>query len=482
MPELNGLDAGFVYSETADQPLTCPCLFILRPRPGVEPARPITLDELRAHVASRLPMLPMLRWRLARAPLGMSRPFFVEDPAFDLEYHVRQVSVPAPGGRAELDRLVADGAERRLDLRHPGWQMSLIDGLADGSQAVEVRVHHAMVDGLSMITIAARLFSDGEPTPGAVKAMARGPPHARAVARALVRDAVADHWRGLGRLPGRVKDTSSRLEQLKAREQESSITVPALGKDTPTTPLNNAYSNRRVWARGLISLDDVRFVRRTSGLTVDAVMLAVASGSLRAYLSARGDLPEQSLTANVPVLADPENADSRFWGNRFGDYLATLATDEDDPWARLLRIGEVAKESRQRLEILGPETIVRWLDYVPSAIGDPGGAYLGRRRRQRRDKVSFSVLVSNVPGPSDPLAFGPVEVEQIYASGPTTDGEGVNITAWSSADRIAMTVLAHAEALDQPQELVDGFSVALAELVDAGRAAGRRGHGRPGGA
>jgi diacylglycerol O-acyltransferase len=220
----------------------------------------------------------------------------------------------------------------------------------------------------------------------------------------------------------------------------------------------------------ILPLDDVRAVRRAAGVTVDAVMLAVTGGALRSYLGGIGDLPDRSLTANVPMASELGGAADRPWGNYFANYLATLATDEPDPWARLLRIGEVATESRERLEILGLDTIVRWLDYVPSLIGEPGGAKVGDYRRSHPEKIDFSVLMSNFPGPRERLGFCGVQLDHMYVSGPTTDGEGLNITAWSYCDEVALVVLAHAEALAEPQRFVDGFRTALAELVEAARA------------
>ena len=483
MPGLRGCDAGFLYVESADQPITVPFLAVLSPRAGHPDAGPLTPAALRAHLAARLHDLPSLRWRLARAPLGLARPFFVDDPDFDLDFHLRYLTADPPGGPAELDRIVAAGAERHLDRRHPLWQLALIDGLADGRQALYLRIHHALADGAAIRTLFGHLFVD-EPTTAGVGAGAELPSGAvpgqtipglrvradrRGERKAIREEALADGWRCLKQLPSLAADTKRRMEAVKAHEEASPITVPALTKDTPVCSINDAFSGGRVYARAEVPLADVLAVKRAAGVPVDVVVLALAGAALRRYLLAHDDLPERPLTANVPMGTDAPDAPARTWGNGFANYLATLATDEPDPWQRLLTIGTVAEESRRRLAILGTDTIVRWLDYVPEAIGGPGGRRMGRYRRDHPEKIDFSVLVSNVPGPRQQLAFGPVQIDEMYISGPTTDGEGVNITSWGYRDRVALAVLAHTAALASPTELVADMVLALDELVALAR-------------
>lgn len=475
MPVLRGCDAGFLYVESRDQPITIPFVAVLRPDSPAgtsgESTPPLTFAALRARVEERLPALPALRWRLARAPLGLHRPSFVDDPGFDLDFHLRHVTLDPPGAPGQLDRFVADGCERLLDRRRPLWQLTLIDGLADGSQAVLMRAHHCLFDGMAIRTTMAMLLAEAPPTPhdphapGAVAPERPAAPTGPVTRGDLLRAAVVDQARLIGRLPYLATSTQKSLAVLKERETSSPIKVPALTVDTPVCSFNDAFSGDRTWTRTLLPMADVQAVRHTAGVTFNAVVLAVASGALRRYLQDRGELPDRPLTANMPLVSDAAGAPPRQWGNMFANFVATLATDVADPWERLLHIEEVATESRARLGVLGHDTIVRWLDLIPSIIGERGGARMARYRRDHRDKIDFSVLVSNLPGPTDRLSIGGRLVDELYVSGPTTDGEGLNITYIGYRDHLALAVLAHAEALADPVGLVKGFEAALAELV-----------------
>ena len=195
MMRLSGEDAGFLYMDLPGQPMNTMAVGVLAPTDGA----PVTLDDLASHLEDRLDQLPSFRWRMVRVPLRLHHPVMVDDPDFDLAFHLRHERVAAPGDPAALNALFARIAERHLDQRHPLWQATLVDGLEGGRQAVILKYQHCLADGVAAYTIFSRVFSDEvrDPLPGAGPfAPAPLPGRVR-----LIGSALADHARALARLP-----------------------------------------------------------------------------------------------------------------------------------------------------------------------------------------------------------------------------------------------------------------------------------------
>ena len=458
MQRLQGIDAGFLHIECPSQLSTIVFGVVL----GRRPEGPFGLADLRAHVAERLPLLPTFRCRLRAVPGGLNHPVLVRDPGFDLDDHLRHVTVEHPGGDMELDALVARWAEHRLDLRMPLWRLVLVDGLADDRQAILFIVHHAICDGWAMHTTLARLFSDvGTEVDDTFDPTSDPDVPTR---RQLVIEAMGDQRRRWRRLPALAKETRANAAAVKAREGASSITVPKHVKDTPPCTFNRAFTPGRGYTRLSLDLADLRRVRQRAAVTLNDVLLTAVSGAARAYLLERDDLPARSLTVNVPVSLEPPGAAPRQWGNRFAVLLSTLATDVDDPWERLQSISQVTAEARARLDIQGVDIGGRWLDYVPPLLAGPGARALAADRRKHPERAEYNVLVSNVKG-NEPLSFRGVEVESMIPSGPTFDGAGLTVVGWSYGDRMQLGVLTNDVAVDAPEDFTRSVGLAVAELV-----------------
>lgn len=459
----------FLQGDSPAQPTTCLWVAELRPAEGPDgTTAPVTLEALRAHVLRRLADLPSLRWHLVRVPFGLHLPVIAEDPGFDLDFHVTAATLPAPGGTKELHELVARLAEQRLDQSRPLWGMTLVEGMERGRQAVVIRLHHAFWDGAAGKVVTRHLLSDiDEPVPAAPLPTAQG-------RLRMVLDALRDHRWTLPHLAAVTWATYRSSSAVKARRRRAGIKVPKRVVDTPTCSINDAYTIDRRYSRAFVPVADVVKVKDAAGVTFNHVVLAIVASALRAYLSARGDLPDHPLIANVPVSSEAPDAPPRQWGNRFGNMVTSLATDVEDPWERLGTIAAVSREAKQQLDILGAGTMSRWAEFTWPLLGEPVARLMARMKRSRPNLCESSALVSNVGAWDGSVTCCGARVERFTASGPPLDGVGVNVTTTTSGGMLGLAVLAHATALDQPDELTAGFERALSELVTCAARVGDR--------
>lgn len=465
MHRLSGEDDGFLHSELPGQPMHGMALLLL------SAPRPISVDNLRAHVASRLPFVPALSWRFKPVPLGLHHPLAFTDPAFRLEDHVTGTRLPAPGSAADLDALVATLGAAPLDRSRPLWDLTLVDGLDDGRQGLVLRFHHALMDGGAAYQVMGTLFSRSEP-PGAAPATGK-PERAPGIVR-LVAGGLSAHVRSAVRLPSLLGRSIKGSQALKARQAASTITLPVPGKDAPRCLLNEGVSGERRFARVCLPLAEVLEVKAAAGVTVNEVAIALCAGALRRYLEARDALPARPLVANVPMGLDAPGAPPRLAGNQWTLLATTLATDVADPWERLLTIGQVTKESKDRLGILGRELLRDWVDPIPPMLGE-------RLVRKEHDaaladpaKVGCNVTVSNLRGPRAPLSFqapgGQVTVEEVYLAGPPANRLGAVFTLSDQpSGQLTFAVFTVADSVPDPAELAAGLHGSLTELLQFAR-------------
>ncbi len=449
---ITGVDGGFLYAESASQPSTVLAVFSLD-------GPPVTLPALTAHVAGRLHLVPWLRQVLRTVPFGIGHPVAEADDVFDLGHHVREVTLPVPGGAAQLDELAASLAARRLDRRHPLWRLVLVHGLDGGRQAVILLVHHALVDGVALRTVLERLFGPVPPT-----ATDAHEEPARSTAATRVVAALAALARVIAGLPRLIVDTSRALRAIDRRRATAAVAVPGRD-DTPPCAVNRGFDARRVTSRATVERARFTDARDATGTSLNDVLLAAVGGGLRRVLGPDGLLPDRPLTASIPVSLDPPDTHSRVAGNRVTTVTTTLATDEPDPAARCRRISEVTTEALAQLRAGDPSLPARWLELAVPAIAEPAMRMWARRRRAQPDRADYNVLVSNVRGPAGDLRIGPARIGAVHQSGPTFDGAGVNITATSVGDRVDLAVLAHPDALPDPAALLDGVRAELDRLA-----------------
>ncbi len=460
---LGGSDSGFLFIETHEQ--TSVCVDLLELTPEAPDAPLLTREDVCARVRDRIHLLPSWRWRLEHVPLRIHHPVWVEDPDFVVEDHIRHRVLPAPGGPGELDALMAEVEPQRLDLRHPLWQIILVDGLGGPErtrQAVILRIHHTLADGAAILHTFDLLFGDAAgqlPRPEASEV----PPLPKR--RTLLRQAASEQARNWSELPRMLKETRAIFAKVEARKAEAVAVVPLPMGDAPGTILNQPGPATRTYARTKMPISELQRVRQTTGATLNDVALAMVAGSLRAYLLARDALPDKGLVANVPVSGDPPGTPPRQWGNRFANFFALLHTDVDDPRERLTAISASTAEAKFQLQLQGHDTLTEWLDRMPPLIGRPAARAMVNKSARNPDKADFNALVSNVRITARDWRIGGQRISHVYLSGPIGDDTGLNITVVGYDDDLHVTVVGNPVTMERPDEVVDGMHAALEELI-----------------
>lgn len=459
MRRLAGSDAGFLFIETPNQTSVCVDLAELAPSTAGTP--PLTLARLRSQVAERLPLLPSWRWRLEDVPLGINHPVFIEDPDFDLDYHLREHTLPAPGGQRQVEAFVAEVLPQLLDLRHPLWRVTLVHGLAEGRQALLFQFHHALADGAAILFTLDQLLGPapdplpaGEPPPGECPRQAR-----------LLRHALSDQARSWRPVPSMIRETKARFAAVEARRAAGHPSVPKAMGDAPDSIFNRKGPPQRTTARTTFALADLERIRPASGASLNDVALAIVGGGLRRYLLRRGEPPEGSLVANCPVSGDPPGTPPRQWGNRFANILTYLGTDVAEPCLRLERVTAGAAEAKAQLQAQGHFTIADWLDRIPPLVGRPAARRLIDSKVAHPERSDYNVLVSNVRVQADNLAIDGWRLDHLYLSGPTADDAGLNVTVVGFRGTLHLTVVANPVCVPDAAELVEDLRSAYEELA-----------------
>jgi len=452
-----GIDAKFLYSET-------PASHMHTLKVAVFDMAGLGGDYSTAQVvemfARRLDRLPPFRRRAVPVPLGLGHPVWVEDPDFDLRQHVTSRRVDAPGGDRELAAVVADVAGRPLHRDRPLWEIVVVEGLAGDRLAVVAKVHHAVADGAA--TVALLLSALGSRPDGERAGAWR--PEAIPSRADLLRMAARGHVTRLNQLPALAARSVKGLRASEARRRASPA-KPPLPFDTPKTPFNVSLSPGRTFAMTTLALGDLKAVRLASGATLNDVYLAMCGGALRSYLMALGLLPDRPLVASVPVSTDP--GATRLGGNRVDNLIVPVGTDTADPLARLRRIQAVSAAAKDVRSVLGNDLLERRADIVPPQLYAFTVRAWARTGLANHVRPPVNMVLSNVPGPRQRLRVGAAELDAIYSVGPILEGIGLNMTAWSYADALHVSVLGCPASVPDPWAVADALHGSLDELVHA---------------
>jgi len=461
MKRMSGVDAAFLYGETTAWHMHVSGVMLIDPSatPGG-----FSADLLTQRIAERVHLVPQFRYKLVEVPLGIDRPCWVEDPNFDVSYHVRRIGVPPPGGPVELGNLIGDLVSYKLDRNIPLWEMWIIQGLADDKVAVLAKVHHSIVDGASGAELATVLF-DLEPDP---------PPTAPAPPRTLdpVPSSAELVARGVGRMMlspyrfARFAEQSVR-QGLKLIGLQRRDVAPAMPFQAPRTSFNAELTPHRRFVYTSVSLDEVREVKAAFGVKVNDVVLALCAGTLRRYLEMNDELPSTPLIAQVPVSMRAEG-DSEV-GTKVGAMFASLATDVADPVARLGAIHESTQSAKEMQHALAADKIMGLTELTaPGLIALAARMYTAAGLDGVGPPI-MNLIISNVPGPPFPLYTAGSKLEAIYPMGPLLYGAGVNITVFSYEGRIDVGFMVCRELVPEPWTLAEGIGVALEELLAEAR-------------
>jgi WS/DGAT/MGAT family acyltransferase len=460
MDRLNPLDALFVDAEDKD-PHTSMAIASIAVFEGPCPSH----EEFLSFLAGRVPRVPRYRYKLRTVPLRLGRPVWVDDPNFDLRYHVRRTALPAPGGDQQLAELMAGVMSQRLDRDHPLWEYWVVEGLSQGRWALISKVHHCMVDGVSGTDLYRVIFDfSPEPSPPAVddRVAAPEPSPLQLAARAAVDIAVLPVRETLA-LGSAAADPGGAVRQAAGAARAFAKLAPALWPATGSSLSGQIGRQRRyTWARA--SLDDVKKVRRTLGGTVNDVVLAAISGGFRALLLARGEQPEPHMVRSLVPVSVRAPGEEDIYENRVSALLVDLPVHIADPAERLeavraeLQALKTAGEAKagQTLLALGRFTPFPFLSWwIRLAFGLP-----------QREIVT---VTTNVPGPRQPLyGLGRKLVEIIpYVPIATTVRTGIAIFTYCGD--VTFGITGDFAASPDIDVLAHGIEDGMSELLAAAR-------------
>jgi diacylglycerol O-acyltransferase len=327
------------------------------------------------------------------------------------------------------------------------------------------KVHHSVADGVAAAALLANVMATGpedvDPLPPITPWRAEPMP----TWSELLVDAVRDLVRSLARMPALLKRTIPRVRALSRHRKTSEVATPRPILDTARTPFNGSLTAHRSFATGTVPLADLKTVKSAFGVTVNDVVLAIVAGALRAWLDKRSALPDRALVAGVPVSTDDADAVARLGGNKVSNMFTSLCTDVEDPVARLEAIHAITKEAKVVHNLLGADMLADWSEYTPPRPYAWFMRQYGRFNLAERHRPPINLVVSNVPGPRDPLYVAGAQLVGIWSVGPILEGIGLNVTVWSYRDDLNIGVIACREHIPDPHEITDGMADALAELV-----------------
>ena len=462
MQRLTGMDATFLYMETPSSYMHVAGLMILDPT-SVEGG--FSMDDMREFYESRLHLAKPFRRRLAGIPMGLHHPLWIEDPDFDLDYHLRHIAVPPPGGDRQLADLAARLVAIHLDRDRPLWESWAIEGLENGHVAVLTKVHHAAIDGVSGndITVAMLQLSpdDEAPPPEEEWQPDRVPTEIERLGYAA-----ASLARQPFRLAKTLRRTAETAVRTRQRNRQPDVDPPPGFFAAPPTSFNRPLTGHRSFAFTSVSLSDVKDIKNEVGVSVNDVVLAVCAGALRQYLEANGELPEDPLVAMVPVSVRTEEQAGTL-GNQVSSMLCSLATEIDDPVKRLQAIHDGTQQAKGQLNAIGATTLTDWAEFMAPALAGRAARLYSRTRMADRHRPLFNVTISNVPGPPFPLYSNGARVVAHYPMGPIFDGGGLNITVMSYLDQLDFGLVACVDLIPDVWSIADGLGAALEELKKA---------------
>jgi WS/DGAT/MGAT family acyltransferase len=465
---LSGLDASFLAMETPTMRLHVSAVMVFEPATATSEEPTYVFERVRQVVDERLHLVPPLRRRAVRVPFGLHHPVWVEDPDFDLDFHLRRSSVPAPGGPRELSALVGEVAGRPLDLDRPLWEMHVVEGLESGHFAIVAKLHHATIDGASGAEALAAFFDLG-----AEGRMVPPPAHAwRPDPLPTERDLVAGALSSLTRQPEQVANTLRRTvgavrglaERNRRLREEDGVDPPPAPFSAPRTSLNGAISAHRRFGFCHVPLEDVQTVRRAFGGTVNDVVLAGVAGALRRLLAERGEVLDDPLVAMVP-MSTRSLADAGMLGNKVHAMLVSLATTVSDPIERLRVISAGTRLAKDQARVLSEDLLREWAQLAVPAVSSRVARLAGNLRIFDHVPALFNVLVSNIPGPEVPLWCAGGRLVALYPVGPLADGVGLNITVLSYTGTLYFGILGCRELVPEVDHLAHHLSDAFGELL-----------------
>jgi diacylglycerol O-acyltransferase / wax synthase len=469
MQQLSGQDASFVYLETPHTPMHIGSVGIYDP--STAPGGFVRFKDILDFVGSRLAGARSFRQRLVRLPLDLDHPYWIEDPEFDIEYHIRHIALPKPGDWRQLCIQVARLHSRPLDLSKPLWEFIIVEGLDNieglppGCFALVAKVHHAAIDGMSGVELSAAVHDLSPDKPNRIANDDWKPDSLPGVADLLI----SSYFNSL-RKPLQYAETMARavpgLARLSQSVSKGDVSLQNQ-KLAPKTRLNGKVGPHRVFDAAPFPLAEVRKIKdKVEGGTVNDAILAIVGGGLRKYLEGRNELPAETLTAMAPISVRAEGEKAAL-GNLVSAMVVGLGTHIADPMERLRFVHAEAVNSKALTNAVGARTLTDFSQFMPAGLSGVAARLYTRVGAANQHAPVFNTVVTNVPGSRVPLYFAGAKMVAMYGLGPVFDSMGLINTIYSYTDTIAISFTADRDMMPDPAAYAKALADSFEELKNA---------------
>ncbi|WP_435624709.1 WS/DGAT/MGAT family O-acyltransferase [Flagellimonas sp.] len=435
--QISGYDAAFLYAESPTSPMHIATLSIMEGS--------LNFKDFKKIVASKLHLMPKFRQRLLHVPMDLDYPYWVDDPNFELDLHLNRMKLADPSNWESLRRTTSRIFSAPLDLRRPLWSIHFIEGIDEipqipkGSVAIVSKVHHVMIDGNSGVGLMGILFDqDAKVKPIDKSKIKKYDPDPLPDDISLLLKSGYGFLKNPFKIPRTVAETAVAFVRSRASKTLSIQKEFATARyPVPITIFNGNVSPKRTWGTAILSFDRVNKLRKSTGGSINDVILAICAGALRRYLLEKEKLPLQPLVANVPISIRNENDTSH--NNQIANMMIQLATHIEDPLERLEYIQEQTMLGKSRHKTMGAKTLSKMADAVPFGLANLAARIYSKYNIKDLHRPPFNVTITNVPGPSKLLYLNGHKVVAIFGLTPVVDGFGLIIAAFSYNGNISIT-------------------------------------------
>ena len=449
---LTGLDASFLHLERDGAHMHVASTMVFDgPAPDFE--------EFRAHLGSRLHLVPRFRQKLRFVPFNQGRPVWVDDPHLNLDYHVRHTALPSPGSEEQLRNFAARVFSQGLDRSKPLWELWMVDGLSDDRFAIVCKSHHCLVDGVSGVDITTVLYdTEREPTPsdpGPTWVARPEPGDMQMLVSAMAERATqpAELLRGARYLLRRPRKALGAVRGA----IEATGSLAGRGMAAPESPLNTEIGSYRRFACVRADLGEVRRIKKAQGGTVNDVILSVVAGALGTHLRGIGHpTADLELMAMVPVSVRTAEGHGAL-GNQVSAMMAPLPVWCEDPLERLSIVTSTMGDLKSSKQAVGANLLTELTDFAPPTIASQAARLQSRQR-------FFNLVVTNVPGPQFPLYVLGRRMRDIFPMVPLAKNQAVCVGIMSYDGALNFGLIGDFEAMPTLDSLGEDLSAALADL------------------
>ena len=468
MKQLSGQDAMFLFLETPKMPLHIGGVYIFT---RSEKEEPFDFETFKTYIDNRLHLSRVFRQRLIMVPMDLGKPFWVEDPDFDLNHHLFHVALPKPGKLRELAELAAQIYNPPLNRERPMWKLTFVTGLeniegisSENAFAMIAQVHHSMIDGASGVEIMSALL-DPTPEPREVKRPRkkwkpeRIPTGVELLARSYS-NSIGTPFKFVNFLTQHAPKAFDVRSELKNHD----VKKPEHKQTAPKSIFNVPVSSNKVFGAIDVPLEQLKQIKNeVENATVNDVILSICGGALRRYLKEKKKLPRRSLVAASPISIRTKKASGKM-GNKISVMFPKIGTNISDPIERLEKISRKTKSSVKKGRAMGADKI---MELVPSEVAALAGRLYTKLGLSEIHKPFVNLIITNVPGPKEPLYMNGFQLVQNYGFGAVFDGIGLMIVVFSYAGNVSICATSCKEIIPDMTNFTRYVHEEVDELTEA---------------